>query len=219
MVFPYTLAAAFLLQSPNRLVTLALPDVLIIAIYFVMVLGIGIYLQRYANTSNDFFMAGREMTAWVAGLSFLSANLGAIELMGWAASTYQYGILAAHFYWIAAFPSMVFLGLVMMPFYYLSKTHSVPGYLQLRYGESRARLERNLLRLHDHPDVGHQHVRHGHRHEGGAGLEHPLQHLGLFAHRGRLCRSGRLVFRHLQRGAAVLSHLAGRAHHPHPGHD
>ncbi len=136
MVFPYTLAAAFLWQSPNRLVTLAFPDVLIIAIYFVMVLGIGVYLRRYANTSNDFFMAGREMTAWVAGLSFLSANLGAIELMGWAASTYQYGILAAHFYWIAAFPSMVFLGLVMMPFYYLSKTHSVPGYLQLRYGES-----------------------------------------------------------------------------------
>ncbi|MGD0733469.1 MAG: sodium:solute symporter family protein [Terracidiphilus sp.] len=81
-------------------------------------------------------MAGREMTAWVAGLSFLSANLGAIELMGWAASTYQYGILAAHFYWIAAFPSMVFLGLVMMPFYYISKTHSVPGYLQLRYSEA-----------------------------------------------------------------------------------
>ncbi len=136
MVFPCSLAAAFLWQSSNRLVSLAPSDLLIIAIYFVMVLGIGVYLRRYANTSNDFFMAGREMTAWVAGLSFLSANLGAIELMGWAASTYQYGILAAHFYWIAAFPSMVFLGLVMMPFYYLSKTHSVPGYLQLRYGES-----------------------------------------------------------------------------------
>jgi SSS family solute:Na+ symporter len=81
-------------------------------------------------------MAGREMTAWVAGLSFLSANLGALELMGWAAASYQYGILAAHFYWIAAFPAMVFLGLVMMPFYYISKTHSVPGYLQLRYGEA-----------------------------------------------------------------------------------
>ena len=113
-------------------------------------------------------MAGREMTAWVAGLSFLSANLGAIELMGWAASTYQYGILAAHFYWIAAFPSMVFLGLVMMPFYYISKTHSVPGYLQLRYGECDARLERHLVRLHDHPDVGHQYVCHGHRDEGRA---------------------------------------------------
>jgi solute:Na+ symporter, SSS family len=136
MVLPCTLAAAFVWQSFNRLITLAPSDLLIIAIYFVVVLGIGVYLRRYANTSNDFFMAGREMSAWVAGLSFLSANLGAIELMGWAASTYQYGILAAHFYWIAAFPSMVFLGLVMMPFYYLSKTHSVPGYLQLRYGEA-----------------------------------------------------------------------------------
>src|SRR5579875_3127085 len=135
-VHPCALAAEFVWAGASRLISLAPSDVAIIAIYFVMVLGIGIYLRRYANTSNDFFMAGREMTAWVAGLSFLSANLGAIELMGWAASTYQYGILAAHFYWIAAFPSMVFLGLVMMPFYYISKTHSVPGYLQLRYGES-----------------------------------------------------------------------------------
>jgi SSS family solute:Na+ symporter len=76
------------------------------------------------------------MTAWVAGLSFLSANLGALELMGWAASAYQYGILAAHWYWVGAIPAMLFLGIVMMPFYYISKTHSVPGYLQLRYGES-----------------------------------------------------------------------------------
>ena len=130
------LAAAALPSSANRLISLAPADVLIIVIYFVMVLGIGIYLKSYANTSNDFFMAGREMTAWVAGLSFLSANLGALELMGWAASTYQYGILAAHFYWIAAFPSMIFLALVMMPFYYISKTHSVPGYLRLRYNEA-----------------------------------------------------------------------------------
>jgi solute:Na+ symporter, SSS family len=136
MVFPCTFPAESLGMIANRLIALAPSDIAIIAIYFVMVLGIGIYLRRFANTSNDFFMAGREMTAWVAGLSFLSANLGAIELMGWAASTYQYGILAAHFYWIAAFPSMVFLGLVMMPFYYISKTHSVPGYLQLRYGEA-----------------------------------------------------------------------------------
>ena len=95
-----------------------------------------VYLKKFANTSNDFFMAGRDMSAWVAGLSFLSANLGALELMGWSAAAYQYGILATHFYWIAAFPAMVFLGLVMMPFYYISNTHSVPGYLQLRYGES-----------------------------------------------------------------------------------
>ena len=136
MAMPSSLLAAVFSSGSARLISLAPSDILIIAIYFLMVLGIGIYLRRYANTSNDFFMAGREMTAWVAGLSFLSANLGAIELMGWAASTYQYGILAAHFYWIAAFPSMIFLGLVMMPFYYISKTHSVPGYLQLRYGEA-----------------------------------------------------------------------------------
>src|SRR5438045_9428301 len=80
-------------------------------------------------------MAGREMTAWVAGLSFLSANLGALELMGWAGSAYQYGILATHWYWIGAIPAMLFLALVMMPFYYISKTHSVPGYLKLRFGE------------------------------------------------------------------------------------
>ncbi|MGA9062575.1 MAG: sodium:solute symporter family protein [Terracidiphilus sp.] len=136
MVPTCTLAAAFLWSGANRLIALAPADMLIIGLYFVTVLGIGVYLRRYANTSNSFFMAGREMTAWVAGLSFLSANLGAIELMGWAGSTYEYGILAAHFYWIAAFPSMVLLGLVMMPFYYISKIHSVPGYLQLRYGET-----------------------------------------------------------------------------------
>jgi len=122
--------------SGNRLISLAPTDILIIILYFVMVLGIGIYLKNFSNTSDDFFMAGRDMSAWVAGLSFLSANLGALELMGWAAAAYQYGILATHFYWIAAFPAMVFLGLVMMPFYYISNTHSVPGYLQLRFGES-----------------------------------------------------------------------------------
>ncbi|HUA97177.1 MAG TPA: sodium:solute symporter family protein [Terracidiphilus sp.] len=131
-----TFTAEIFWLSTNRLISLAPSDLLIIGLYFVTVLGIGVYLRRYASTSNDFFMAGREMSAWVAGLSFLSANLGALELMGWAASAYQYGILATHFYWIAAFPSMVFLGLVMMPFYYISKTHSVPGYLQLRYGEA-----------------------------------------------------------------------------------
>ena len=129
-------AASAILQSADRLISLAPADVLVIVIYFAMVLGIGVYLKRYANTSNQFFMAGREMSAWVAGLSFLSANLGALELMGWAAATYQYGILAAHFYWIAAFPSLACLGLVMMPLYYISKTHSVPGYLHLRYGEA-----------------------------------------------------------------------------------
>src|SRR3990172_9533658 len=120
----------------QRVITLHAPDVAIIAIYFAMVLGIGFYLKRYTGKGEGFFLAGREMTAWVAGLSFISANLGALELMGWAAASYQYGILAAHWYWIGAIPAMVFLGVFMMPFYYISKTHSVPGYLQLRYNES-----------------------------------------------------------------------------------
>jgi SSS family solute:Na+ symporter len=124
---------------PTRLVHLAPVDIVIVVFYFALVLSIGWYLKGRANTGEDFFMAGREMTAWVAGLSFLSANLGALELMGWAGSAYQYGILAAHWYWIGAIPAMLFLALVMMPFYYISKTHSVPGYLKLRFGEpSRA---------------------------------------------------------------------------------
>ncbi len=122
--------------TAQRLILLHPVDLAIIVIYFAMVLGIGFYLKRYTKSGEDFFLAGREMTAWVAGLSFISANLGALELMGWAAASYQYGILAAHWYWIGAIPAILFLGLVMMPFYYISKTHSVPGYLQLRYGES-----------------------------------------------------------------------------------
>ncbi len=110
-------------------------DITVIAIYFGMVIWIGFYLKGRSNTSEEFFMAGREMTAWIAGLSFVSANLGSLELMGWAGSAYQYGILATHWYWVGAIPAMLFLGLVMMPFYYVSKTHSVPGYLFLRYGE------------------------------------------------------------------------------------
>jgi solute:Na+ symporter, SSS family len=126
---------ALLLVAPARLVHLGAVDIVIIAFYFALVLGIGFYLKRQANTGEDFFMAGREMTAWIAGLAFLSANLGALELMGWAGSAYQYGILAMHWYWIGAIPAMLFLALVMMPFYYISKTHSVPGYLKLRFGE------------------------------------------------------------------------------------
>jgi SSS family solute:Na+ symporter len=125
----------FAFAVPTQLVHLSGVDIAIIAFYFGLVLAIGFYLRGRANTGEDFFMAGREMTAWVAGLSFLSANLGALELMGWAGSAYQYGILATHWYWIGAIPAMLFLALVMMPFYYISKTHSVPGYLKLRFGE------------------------------------------------------------------------------------
>jgi solute:Na+ symporter, SSS family len=128
-------SALALLQAHPELAKLSVLDVIVIAVYFAMVIWIGFYLKQKANTSEEFFMAGREMTAWIAGLSFVSANLGSLELMGWAGSAYQYGILAAHWYWIGAIPAMLFLGLVMMPFYYVSKTHSVPGYLKLRFGE------------------------------------------------------------------------------------
>src|SRR5277367_3711012 len=127
-------------MTSERMISLTPVDLAIIVIYFLMVLGIGFYLRRFAKSGEDFFMAGREMTAWVAGLSFLSANLGSLELLGWAGSAYQYGILAAHWYWIGAIPAMLFLGIVMMPFYYISKTHSVPGYLQLRYGPAASGL-------------------------------------------------------------------------------
>jgi solute:Na+ symporter, SSS family len=130
------MTALLAFASNNRLVHLSTVDLAIIVFYFVLVLAIGFYLKERANTGEDFFMAGREMTAWIAGLSFLSANLGSLELMGWAGSAYQYGILAAHWYWVGAIPAMLFLALVMMPFYYISKTHSVPGYLKLRFGES-----------------------------------------------------------------------------------
>ena len=130
---PFLFAAV---TASEKLLSLSPVDVAIIVLYFAMVLGIGWYLKRFTKTGEDFFLAGRDMTSWIAGLSFVAANLGALELMGWAASAYQYGILATHWYWIGAIPAMLFLGIVMMPFYYISKTHSVPGYLQLRFGES-----------------------------------------------------------------------------------
>ncbi|HMG03436.1 MAG TPA: sodium:solute symporter family protein [Edaphobacter sp.] len=124
-----------LFLASSRLTVLAPIDIAILALYFVVVIFIGFYVKGSTNTSEEFFLAGREMSAWIAGLSFVSANLGSLELMGWAGAAYQYGILAAHWYWIGAIPAMLFLGIVMMPFYYISKTHSVPGYLQLRFGE------------------------------------------------------------------------------------
>jgi SSS family solute:Na+ symporter len=144
-LIPGSLASAFpahvstlLAAGSSPLAQLGPLDIAVIVIYFGMVLWIGFYLKGKSNTSEEFFMAGREMTAWIAGLSFVSANLGSLELMGWAGSAYQYGILATHWYWIGAIPAMLFLGLVMMPFYYVCKTHSVPGYLDLRY-DGRAR--------------------------------------------------------------------------------
>src|SRR5919108_433755 len=137
MIAPMAMMAA---SAPSTLVHLSGVDLAIIAIYFLLVLAIGFYLKKFAKTGEDFFLAGREMTAWVAGLAFVSANLGSLELLGWAGNAYQYGIMAAHWYWVGAIPAMVFLGIVMMPFYYISRTHSVPGYLKLRYGSEASAL-------------------------------------------------------------------------------
>ncbi len=110
-------------------------DWLILAIYFGFILGLGYYLKRFTKSQEDYFMAGRKNSAWVAGIAFLSANLGALELLGMTGNTYKYGMYVAHFYWIGAIPAMLFLGLYMMPFYYSSRIHSVPGYLKLRFDE------------------------------------------------------------------------------------
>jgi SSS family solute:Na+ symporter len=108
-------------------------DYTLLFIYFAVVLAIGIAARSSIKTSMDFFLSGRSLPAWVTGLAFISANLGAIEILGMAANGAQYGIATAHFYWIGAVPAMVFLGLVMMPFYYGAKVRSVPEYLRLRF--------------------------------------------------------------------------------------
>src|SRR6188472_2987846 len=110
-------------------------DWIILGVYFVFVLGIGYALRRYVRTGSDYFLSGRSIPAWIAGLAFLSANLGAQEVIGMAASGAKYGIMTSHFYWIGAIPAMVFVGIFMMPFYYGSRARSVPEYLKLRFDE------------------------------------------------------------------------------------
>src|SRR6202035_5951207 len=110
-------------------------DWLILGLYFAFVLGIGVALKGSMKTSTDFFLAGRAIPAWVAGLAFMSANLGAQEVIGMAASGAKYGMATSHFYWVGAIPAMVFLAIFMMPFYYGSRARSVPEYLRLRFDE------------------------------------------------------------------------------------
>ena len=110
-------------------------DWIIMLVYFVFVLGIGFALRRYMKTSTDFFLSGRSIPAWITGLAFISANLGAQEVIGMGASGAKYGIATSHFYWVGAIPAMVFVGVFMMPFYYGSRARSVPEYLKLRFDE------------------------------------------------------------------------------------
>lgn len=122
-------------------------DYLIMIIYFVFVLGIGWGLKKYMKDANAFLEAGRAMPAWVAGLAFISTNLGALEVMGMTGSGLKYGMLTTHFYWVGAIPAMVFLAIFMMPFYYGSKARSVPEYLKLRYDEKTRGLNAGLFAL------------------------------------------------------------------------
>ncbi len=110
-------------------------DWVIMFLYFAFVLGIGIFLKRFMKTSTDFFLAGRSLPAWVCGIAFMAANLGAVEVIGMGASGAKYGIATSHFYWIGAIPAMVFIGIFMMPFYYGSRARSVPEFLRLRFDE------------------------------------------------------------------------------------
>jgi SSS family solute:Na+ symporter len=125
-------AAMTLAQEALRL-NLSPVDFVLMAIYFAFVLGIGFALRRAVRSSLDFFLSGRSLPAWITGIGFISANIGAVELLGQSASGAQYGSAMVHYFWIGAIPAMVFLGIVMMPFYYGSKVRSVPEYLRLRF--------------------------------------------------------------------------------------
>src|SRR6187402_280938 len=114
---------------------LAFADYLIIGLYFVVVLGVGFMIKYKIKTTNDFLMSSRSVPLWISSLAFISANLGAQEVIGMAASGAKYGMATSHFYWIGAIPAMVFLGVFMMPFYYGSRARSVPEYLKLRFDE------------------------------------------------------------------------------------
>ena len=114
---------------------LSFPDYLIISLYFVVVLGVGFMIKFKIKTTNDFLMSSRSVPLWITSLAFISANLGAQEVIGMAASGAKYGIMTSHFYWLGAIPAMVFLGIFMMPFYYGSRARSVPEYLALRFDD------------------------------------------------------------------------------------
>ena len=122
-------------------------DYFIIAVYFVFVLGIGAVLRTKMQTSEDYFLSGRSLPSWITGLAFLGANLGALEIMGMGAGAATYGIMQSHYYWIGAIPAMCFVGLFMIPFYYASRVHSVPGFLKLRYNEATRGFNASLFAI------------------------------------------------------------------------
>src|SRR3954463_10566867 len=126
MLSPTVLASTIIDASPV--------DYFIVFSYFAVVLGIGLLARRQVSDSLDFFLSGRSLPAWVTGLAFISANLGAVEIMGMSANGAQFGLPAVHYFWVGAIPAMLFLGVVMMPFYYGSKVRSVPEFMRRRFG-------------------------------------------------------------------------------------
>ena len=191
-------------------------------LYFVFVLGIGFALKRYMKTSKDFFQAGRALPAWICGLAFISANLGAQEVIGMGASGAKYGLETAHFYGIGAIPAMIFVGIFMMPFYYGSKARSVPEFLRLRFDEKTRALNAcsfavmtvfssgismyAMARLIQTLHVFDGSVR---RHGAAAGGHLHVFDCAVGDHRAGLHLSGRTHQRDLQRGAAILPHHRG----------
>ena len=138
---------------------------MILGIYFAVVFGIGFIARLSIKTDLDFFLSGRSLPAWITGLAFIAANLGALEILGQAANGAQYGMPAVHYYWIGAVPAMVFLGLFMMPFYYGAKVRSVPEYLRLRFNEAAHAFNAAHVRGRHGADLRRQPVR--------AGADHP----------------------------------------------
>ena len=179
-------------------------DYAIVVTYFIVVLGIGFAAKRYIQSSLDYFLSGRSLPAWITGLAFISANLGATEVLGMAANGAQYGVATVNYYWIGAIPAMVFLGLVMMPFYYGSKVRSRPGVPAPALQPGVAQVQLVDVRAGHDPDRRREPVRARAGPEVPAGLaDHRRHHRG-GGHRRRLHHARRPVLGDLQRGAAVL---------------
>ena len=152
-------------------------DWTIMLVYFAFVLGIGVALRRSIKTSTDFFLSGRSIPAWITGLAFISANLGAQEVIGMGACGAKYGIMTSHFYWVGAIPAMVFVGIFMMPFYYGSKVRSVPEYLKARFDEKTRGLNAISFRRDDRILVRRIALRDGPALAHASGLGFQLQYL------------------------------------------
>ena len=184
-------------------------DYVIIAIYFAVVLGIGFVARLSIKTDLDFFLSGRSLPAWITGLAFIAANLGALEILGQSANGAQYGVPAVHYYWIGAVPAMVFLGIVMMPFYYGAKVRSVPEYLRLRFGEPAHAFNAAHVRDRHRADQRREPVRAGADHPPAARLAGRRLDPDRRRDRARLHHARRAHLGDLQRGAPVLHHLRG----------